>query len=270
MNLFKERGYMKKLYDIFYGFIKYKALIYELVIRDIKVRYKRSVLGLLWTILNPILMMTVMTIVFSRLFRFEIENFTIYFFTANLLFSFMTESTTNALYSVISNSTLIKKVYIPKYLFPVSKIMSGMVNLFFSFIALILVMIVTRAPFHVTMWLSPIIIIYVMIFATGLGLLLSVIMVFFRDISQLYSVITLVWMYLTPVFYPVSLLEQNAKWALIVNPMYHYIAFFRKLVVYGTMPSLEENLLCLTISIVTLMIGVILFYKKQDKFILYI
>lgn len=261
---------MNKIKVMLSGLFKYKSLLYELVARDIKIRYRRSVLGLLWTLLNPVLMMTVMTIVFSHLFRFDIENFPVYFFTANIIFTFNVEATTNCLYAITGNASLIKKVYIPKYLFPVSKVFSCAVNLFFAFIAMILVMAVTKAPFYATMALTPILMIYLILFTIGLGLILSVLVVFFRDIAHLYSVLTMAWMYLTPIFYPVSLLEEKMNIVLILNPIYHFIKYFRDIVLYNTIPTLGQNITCLSIGIITLIIGLILFYKKQDKFILYI
>ncbi|GAA0077158.1 ABC transporter permease [Clostridium sp. CTA-5] len=261
---------MNKFKVMLSGLYKYKNLLYELVIRDIKIRYRRSVLGLLWTLLNPVLMMTVMTIVFSHLFRFDIENFPVYFFTANILFTFNTEATTNCLYGITGNASLIKKVYIPKYLFPVSKVLSSVVNLFFAFIAMLIVMIATRAPFHGTMILSPLIIFYTILFTTGLGLILSVSVVFFRDIAHLYGVLTMAWMYLTPIFYPVSLLQEKASLVLTLNPMYHFIEYFRNIVLYNQIPTLGQNITCLLIGSITLVLGLIFFYKNQDKFILYI
>lgn len=261
---------MNTLKNYILGFRHYQALVYELVSRDIKVRYKRSFLGMLWTIVNPLLYMAVMTLVFSRLFRFQIENYTTYFLTGNILFSFFTESSTNALYSIVDNGNLIKKVYIPKYLFPFSKVMSSVVNVFFSMIALLLVMFITRVPLKFTFLLTPVVLIYLVMFSLGLGLILSTVMVFFRDIAQLYSIITLLWMYLTPIFYPVDLLEETAPWALTFNPLYHYVSYFRSLVLDGIVPGIQENLICLGVSLFTLMIGLVLFYKKQDRFILYI
>lgn len=261
---------MNKFKIMLSGLFKYKNLLYELVVRDIKIRYRRSVLGLLWTLLNPILMMTVMTLVFSNLFRFDIENFPVYFFTANILFNFNVEATTNCLYAITGNSSLIKKVYIPKYLFPVSKVLSSVVNLFFAFIAMILVMIVTKAPFYNNMVLTPLLMFYVILFTTGLGLILSVAVVFFRDVAHLYGVLTMAWMYLTPIFYPTSLLEEKMSLALTLNPMYHFIEYFRDIVLYNQIPTLGANITCLLIGSITLLIGLVFFYKNQDKFILYI
>lgn len=261
---------MKQLVNYIKGFIKYKDLLKELVTRDIKIRYRRSVLGMFWTILNPILMMCVFTIVFSRLFRSDIENFTVYFLCGNVIWAFMTESTNNALNSIVGNQSLIKKVYIPKYFFPVSKVLSSLVNLFFAYIAMMIVMFVTRTPFHITMLLSVLPIFYVMLFSIGLGMCLATWMVFFRDVFQLYSVITLAWMYLTPMFYPASLLEEVLPAALRWNPMYHYISYLRCLVLEGSIPDITENIFCLMFSVIIFVIGLIVFYKKQDKFILYI
>lgn len=261
---------MNKFKVMLSGLFKYKTLLRELVVRDIKIRYRRSVLGLLWTALNPILMMTVMTIVFSNLFRFDIENFPVYFFTANILFSFVIEATTNCLYGITGNASLIKKIYIPKYLFPVSKVLSSVVNLFFSFIAMLVVMVATKAPFHGTMILTPLVIFYTILFTTGLGLILSVAVVFFRDVAHLYGVVTMAWMYLTPIFYPTSLLEEKMSFVLTFNPAYHFIEYFREIVLYNQIPTLGANITCFLIGSITLIIGLIFFYKNQDKFILYI
>jgi len=251
-------------------FMRYKNLLFELVIRDIKVRYRRSVLGVLWTVLNPILMMIVMTIVFSQLFRVQIENFPIYFFCGNIIFSFMVIGTSDAMNSVLGGASLIKKVYIPKYIFPLSKVLSAAVNLFFSYIAMLLVMIATGVKFHVTMLLTPLIVFYVFLFSVGLGLILATIMVFFRDLGHLYGVITMIWNYLTPVFYPESLLGDKSPWLLLLNPMYHFIAYMRDITLYQTMPSFIDNIICLGFGLVTLVIGLTVFYKNQDRFILYI
>lgn len=261
---------MQKLKTIIQGFIKYRDLLYELVNRDIKIRYRRSVLGLLWTILNPILMMTVMTLVFSGFFKSNIDNFPIYYFAGNLIFSFVNESTVNAMNAIVGNGSLIKKVYVPKYLFPVSKIFSSVVNLFFSFLAMLLVMLVLRVKIYPTMLLAPVVVVYVIAFSIGLGMLLATAQVFFRDTGHLYSVFTLAWMYMTPVFYPKEMLEENLSIVLSINPMIHYIDFMRDIVLYNTVPSMQQNLTCAVISIVFLMLGTLVFYKKQDRFILFV
>lgn len=252
-------------------FFQYMPLLRELVVRDIKVRYRHSVLGVFWTVLNPLLMMVVMSIVFSKLFGSTIENFAIYYLSGFILYTFLNEATTQALFSVVYNSALTKKVYIPKYLFPLSKIASALVNLMFSFCAMLIVMLLTGAKFHWTILLSPLPALYLAVFCCGLGLILTTMNVFFRDIGHFYSIVTLVWMYLTPLFYPEELLVDNGLPILLyLNPLYHNVVYFRMLVLEGTVPGLAHNLLCIIPGIVLLVLGIIIFRKRQDEFILYI
>ena len=251
-------------------FFQYKDLLYNLVSRDIKVRYRKSFLGMLWTVLNPLLMMIVMTIVFSTLFKSTIENFPIYFLAGNLIFTLNSEITNNCTYAIIGNAPLLKKVYIPKYLFPLSKAGSALVNLIFSLIAMFLVMIILRVPFLPTLLLLPIPIAYAFLFSVGLGLLLSAVTVYFRDIAYFYSVLLIAWNYFTPVFYPIEILPDFARKLMQLSPLYHYIDYMRNLILHGTFPSLKENLVCLMMGVIMVIIGMFVFYKKQDNFILYI
>ena len=264
IDFFKQ---LKIRLDVFW---QYKDLLFNLVSRDIKVRYRKSFLGMLWTVLNPLLMMIVMTIVFSTLFRSTIENFPIYFLSGNLIFTLNSEITNNCTYAIIGNAPLLKKVYIPKYLFPFSKAGSALVNLIFSLIAMFLVMIILRVPFLPTLLLLPIPIFCSFLFSLGLGLLLSAVTVYFRDVAYFYSVVLVAWNYFTPVFYPIDILPEFAKNAMQLNPLYHYIDYMRNLILYGTFPSIRENVICLLMGIIMLVIGICVFYKKQDNFILYI
>ena len=251
-------------------FFQYKDLLYNLVSRDIKVRYRKSFLGMLWTVLNPLLMMIVMTIVFSTLFKSTIDNFPVYFLAGNLIFTLNSEITNNCTYAIIGNASLLKKVYIPKYLFPLSKAGSALVNLMFSLIAMFLVMIILRVPFLPTLLLLPIPIAYAFIFSLGLGLLLSAVTVYLRDIAYFYSVLLLAWNYFTPVFYPIEILPDFARKLMQLNPLYHYIDYMRNLILHGVVPGITENFVCLLMSVMMLVIGVCVFYRKQDNFILYI
>lgn len=262
-----NKGYVKEKME---GFRRFTPLLRELVVRDIKVRYRHSALGLVWTVLNPLLMMVVITIVFSTLFKQNIPNFPIYYLSGSLIFAFNSESTTTALNSIISNASLIKKVYIPKYLFPLSNVLSGLVNLGFSLIAMFIVMLITDAPFHATLLLLPIPIFYTFLFSVGLGILLSAVTVFFRDIAHFYSVFILAWTYFTPIFYPVEILPDAVMKLMQINPMYHLVAYMHSIVLYGVFPSLKENLLCLCLGLLMLALGLFVFYKKQDKFVLYV
>lgn len=254
----------------FHNFYKYRGLLWELVLRDIKVKYKRSVLGLLWSLLNPLLMMVVTYIVFSNLFKFDIENFPIYLLTGQIFFNFFSESTSMAMGSIMANGSLIRKVYIPKYIFPMSKVISSFVNLLFALLAIVIMIFITNVKISWTIILFPLSLIYLLSFAMGIGLILSAYAVFFRDLIHLYGIFLTVWTYLTPIFYPISIIPEKYRFLIEINPMYYYIQFFRQIILYSQVPSLNLNLICLSISIITLVIGLYAFYKNQNKFILYI
>lgn len=257
------------------NFLKYKDLLYELVLRDIKIKYRRSILGMFWSLLNPLLMMIVLTIVFSHLFRFDIKNYPIYLLTGQIMFTFFSESTSSAMRAIIDNASLIKKVYIPKYIFPVSKVLSSFFNLIFSLLAIILVtigMILLGNNVNLT-WtflLFPVPLIFILTFSIGIGLILSCYAVFFRDLIHLYSVGLTAWMYLTPIFYPVSIIPQKYLILIKLNPMYYFVEYFRKITFYGTLPTLKETLICILIDVIFLIIGLLVFYRKQNKFILHV
>lgn len=252
------------------NFLKYRGLVYELIGRDLKVKYRRSVLGYVWTVLSPLLMMTVMAIVFSYFFRYEIENYTVYLLTGQLLFNFYSEATNSAMSSVVSSRALLTKVHIPKYIFPLSRVMSAFVNLLFSLVAILIMLIITKSTIYPTIFLFPLPLVYLFMVALGIGLILSVLAVFFRDIYHIYSVLITALMYFTPIFYPESVLPKYALKLIKLNPLYHIVNMFRKCVMYGQFPTAEENIICLMLGIGFLGIGLLLFKKKQDKFIMFI
>lgn len=255
---------------LFPQFTKFKPLIYELVVRDLKVKYRRSILGYLWSLLNPLLMMTVMTLVFSYMFRFDIPNYPLYLICGQTLFSFFNESTSMAMYSVIQNGALIRKVYIPKYIFPISRVISSFVTMTFSLAAILIVMLVTRSTIYWTILLFPIPLLLLLIFCCGIGLILSSLAVYFRDVTHIYGVVTLAWMYLTPIFYPITAMPAEMVPVIQANPLYSYITFFRELVLYGTIPQAEMWWTCIGLSAVAMGIGLAVFRKLQRNFILYI
>ena len=215
-------------------------------------------------------MMIIMNIVFSNVFNNTIENFPVYVMIGNIIFGFNSEATSQALNSILVNAPLIKKVYIPKYLFPMSKVVSAMVNLSFSLIALFIVMICTKAQFPLTIFYVPIALFYMLLFVLGFSLILSSLNVFFRDLGHLYGVFLTAWMYFTPIFYSVEILPKSVRGLIYYNPMFHYISFFRKIIMDGQLPGVADNLICFFGGLVFLIVGVLVFKKGQDKFILYI
>jgi ABC-type polysaccharide/polyol phosphate export permease len=165
---------------------------------------------------------------------------------------------------------MIKKVYIPKYILPLSRVLSSLVNLLLSLLAFLLVTGITRAPVHWTIVLLPIPLFYVFVFSLGVGMLLSAATVFFRDLSYLYGIVLTAWTYLTPIFYPATIIPENIRFILALNPMAHFIQYFRNVALYGILPSLWQNIVCLSFGCVALLLGTYAFMRNQDQFILYI
>ena len=248
--------------------MKYGPLLFELVLRDIKIKYRRSVLGVFWTILNPLLMMIILWFVFSNLFRFDIENYAIYILSGQIIFNFFQISTTDAMMSIVGNGGLIRKVYIPKYLFVLAKILSGTVNLGASFVALLFVMLITGTKIHLEILLCILPLFLLMTFAVGTGLFLAALAVKFRDILHLYGVFCTALFYLTPVIYPVSILPDQVKAVVGINPLTQILEMFRSLILDGKMVEYGAALMTIGSCMAVLLIGAAVFWKRQDTFIL--
>ena len=251
-----------------HNFLAYKNLLKELVRRDVKTKYRRSVLGMLWSVLNPLGMMIIMSIVFSHVFRSNIENFPVYLMCGQVIFNFYNEASTVAMSSVLGNASLIKKVYVPKYLLPVSKVCSCFVNLVTSFIALVIVIVATGTKLSWTALLVFIPVIYVFVFSLGMGLMLSALVVTFRDLQHLYGILITAWMYMTPIFYPVDMLPEWVADLVRLNPLANFIEMFRDVILYNVVPSGILQAKCIVSCVVALGLGLWIFYKQQDTFIL--
>ena len=250
------------------SFNRYKYYLGLLIKRDFVARYRKSILGVLWSLLNPLLTMLVMTLVFSYFFRFEIEHFPVYLLSGMIIYSFFNESTTLAMHSIIASEGIIKKIYVPKYIFPLSRVVSSLVNLFFMLIAFILVFLFSSAPFHWTIFLIPIPIFYTFVFSLGVSMLVSSLAVIFRDITYLYGVLTLLLMYLTPIFWPVSMLSPQMAPIIGLNPLFQFVMYFRELALWGTIPDLWTNLVCIGYALLAFCGGTAIFMTQQDRYIL--
>ena len=246
----------------------YNYLMRQLIARDFKTKYKRSMLGILWSFLNPLLTMAVQYIVFSTLFKSDIKNFPLYLLTGIVCFNFFSEAAGMALLSIVGNAALITKVYVPKYIYPVSRVLSSSVNLLLSLIPLFLIMLFTRTSFRPAMLLLPFGLVCLVAFCIGVGFILSTSMVFFRDTQFLWGVISMLWMYMTPIFYPDSIIPQQFMVIYKCNPLYHIIRFFRIILMNGVSPEPKAYGLCFIASFVPLLLGAWIFKKNQDKFIL--
>ncbi len=250
------------------NFLKFQPLLSELVARDVKIKYRRSVLGVLWTLLNPLCMMVILSVVFSNIFKFDVENFPLYVLSGQVIFNFFNDATTSSMTSIISNAALLKKIYVPKYLFVLARVFSSFINLMASFTALLLVMVAVRAELHWTLVLSAIPLLLVVAFSLGVGMLLAALTVRFRDIMHLYSVFTTGLMYLTPVIYPMSMLPSGIKSVVLLNPLTNYVTMFRDLAFNSTIPSFGSMILGIVECLAAIVLGVYVFYKNQDEFIL--
>lgn len=262
---------MTKTFERLRGVYNFRHLLKQLVVKDIKLKYRRSFLGYVWSVLNPMLTMAVMYLVFSHMFRFEIENFSAYLIIGQTLFVFMTEATNQSIFSITGNGPLLKKIYVPKYIFTLAKVTSSLVNLLFSMAAMVIVFVITAVPFSWYMLFIPIVLIELYIFSLGISMFLAQLAVFFRDIQYIYSVLTTAWMYLTPLFYPINQLpEELQKGISIFNPMFHYIDQFRTIVLQQTFPDWISVGYGFVLAFGALIIGIWSFLRNQDKFILYI
>jgi ABC-2 type transport system permease protein len=270
LNLIVKSKNGKKSFglNILNSFIKYRFLLKQLVSRDFKTKYKRSVLGVLWSFLNPLLTMMVQYFVFCTLFKTDIKNFPVYLMIGIVLFNYFSEATTMSLMSIVGNATLITKVYVPKYIYPISRVLSSTINLLFSMIPLLIMILMTKVPITAAFLLLPFVIICLLIFCVGVGFILSSMMVFFRDTQFLWGVIIMLWTYITPIFYPETIIPEKFMNIYRINPMYHYVKFVRIVILNGVSPEPKEYLLCIISSLLTLLIGAFIFKKTQDRFIL--
>ena len=258
---------------------KDRFILKQLVTKDFKIKYRRSFLGVAWSVLNPLLMMIVMAVVFSTIFAqgrngtVSPELYPLYLIVGTVTFSVMSESTNQALMSIIWASSLLKKVKVHRWVFPVQKVLFSLVNFGFSLIAVAIVMI----WFHVVpTWhliLLPVCLFLLMLFCMGLGMMLSALTVFFRDIMHLWSVVITAWTYLTPIFWTTDFIGRMSHVVRIImyaNPMYNYIQFMRDIFLFQTTPTFFTVGMCVAWAVVALVLGYVVFHKSEHKFILYI
>ena len=258
--------------NITYSLQKYKFLLHQLISRDFKVKYKRSVLGILWSLLYPVLTMTVMALVFSNVFKFSTPgvNYLVYLLTGLVMFNYFNEASNLSMSSVVANFSLINKIYIPKYIFPLSMCLFVGINFLLTLIPLYAIILITGTPLNIYHVLLPYAFICLFIFTFGMGLILAAVSVFLRDMFYIYGIVMTLWMYLTPIMYDISLISPTYQKFFKLNPLYHYINFARRIILYGEMPTPFTFAVCAASAIGTLIIGVIVFKKTQDKFIYYI
>ena len=248
------------------NFNKYKYLLIELVKKDIKLKYRNSVLGILWTMLEPLL--TMITTLFER----SIEHFPVYVLIGRLMYSYFSGGTRSALKAVRNNSAMIRKVYVPKYIYPLASSLSSFIIFLISLIVLAVVAVVQKIQPTVYLFGAIVPVLALLLMTTGVGLVLATLDVFFRDAEYLWGVVLMIIMYVSAIFYPADKLLQSGdwkQWLIKLNPLYAVIANFRN-AVFGQPLDPFFVWFSLGFGVASLLIGVLVFYRKQDKFILHV
>ena len=267
---------MKALKNIFSNMKRYSFLMKQLILRDFKVKYKRSFLGVIWSLLYPVLMMAVMATVFSQMFKVRVDNvnYLVYLMTGLVMFNYFSEASNTAMTSVVNNFALINKVYIPKYIFPLSKVLFVGINFLLTLIPLFAIILFTgsgetRCVINFWYLLLPYVFLCMLLFTAGLGLLLSTVSVFLRDMFYIYGIILTIWNYVTPIFYDIKIIPERLLPIFKLNPLYMFINGARTIILYGKSPTGIELLVMFLVGFGTLLLGSYVFKKEQDKFIYY-
>lgn len=265
--------------NIFLNLKKYSFLLSQLIKRDFKIKYKRSVLGVLWSILYPLLMMSVMAIIFSNMFKFKMDgvNYLVYLMSGLVIFNFFSEATNSSLTAIVGNFSLINKVYIPKYIFPLAKALFACLNFLFTLIPFFLIILIsgdvaegTKCYLNINYLLLPYVFFCALMFIIGVCYLLSNITVFLRDVIYIWGIFLTILNYFTPIFYSIEILPVYLQAILKLNPLYIYINAIREIVLFGNTPSILYLFACLASGVMMLLIGVLVFRKNQNKFVYYV
>ena len=253
-----------------YEFMNFFPFLKEVIKRDFKKKYYKSVLGVAWSMLSPLLMLIVITIVFSTLFKRSIPHYPAYWFSGNMLFSFIFEGSSAAMGCIILNASLIHKMKIPNYFFCISSVTQHFLTMVLSILPFFLVCVVIGVPMNPYMLLLPLPLIMAYLFTLGLGMLLCAYGTFLRDLNYLYHVLRRIWLYITPIFYPIDIIPEQFRFLWDLNPVYVYINIFRELTLNARLPSEKMLIVGTCYTILMLALGAVTFKEKEDRFFLYI
>jgi ABC-2 type transport system permease protein len=245
---------------------EYRGLVHELVVRDIKVRYKRSVLGVVWTMLAPLLNMVALTLVFSTILKQQIANYPVYFMTGAVFWSFFSQSTSSAASQTQDSNEIAKRIYIPRSVFVAAATVGGLVNLALSIVPLVLILLVTGFPLHPTWVFLPAAVAIVTLFTAGVGFWLFTFASRFSDVREMYQVIVQTWFFLTPIVYHPAIVPPRFRFALWLNPLYYLVQTFRKPIYDGVLPSPALALASLGISVIVFVGGWVYFANRAERF----
>lgn len=250
--------------------IKYKELLKNLISRDIRKRYKRSVLGFLWVMLDPLLMMLVFYFIFAGLFGRTVNNYSAYVISGITMWQLFAQGTKVSSKAFINNRSLLSKIYMPKSIFPISVVASSLVHFIFSLVPLFVITLISGASISYNIFLIPVVVFLLFLFSLGISLTLSTLAVFFHDIVYIYDVTIMAWMYLSAIFYPVSILPVKFQFLLSFNPVYHYITLFRACLYDSTIPLTVHFIYGITFALLSFLTGWIIYEKNKDRIIFFL
>ena len=247
-----------------------RELIWALALKELRVRYKRSALGFIWALLNPLLMMAILTVVFSNITRLPVERYAVFLISALLPWTFFAQAMSYSVDSIVSNGDLLKKVRIAKSVFPLAALISNILNFFFSLGPLVLILILLRFPFHWTWFYLPVPLAALVLFTMGCGFFCAAANVFYRDVSHVVQIVLSGWFYLSPVMYSLDFLPNKYRGLFRLNPMLYILNEFRLAIYYGELPSLQSVCLTLVIGLAFLILGYAYFRRVENSFVYYV
>ncbi len=245
--------------------IKYRNLLFQMVRRDVVTRYKRSILGIAWTMLNPLMTTLILAIVFSQVFGAE-EEYAVYVLSGLMPWTFFSQTTSASIVGLLWGGSLIHRIFMPRTVFAVSAIGTGLVNFLLSLVPLFFLILITGINLTWSVFLTPIAILFLAMFSLGVGLFLSSVAIRFADIADMYQIILTAWFYLSPIIYKEEYIPEQFNWIVKLNPMFYLINFFRAFVYDGRFPSIEEYLITGGIASISLLFGWIFFSRRADEF----
>ena len=251
-------------------FRNHSFMFTELVKRDFKQKYKRSILGMGWSVLSPLLQLLIMRVVFTQFFARDISHYTVYLFAGNLTFAFFKESTTGGMSALMSNASIFTKINVPKYIFLLTKNVSAIINFAITLVIFFLFVAIDGIAFSWRFFMIAYPIVCLILFNIGIGLILSAMFVFFRDTQYLYDIATLLLMYISAIFYSVEAYAPNIQRLFLLNPIYCYIKYIRLIVIDGVIPSLQYHLLLLLYAFAAVVIGGWIYKRQNHKFLYYV
>ena len=249
---------------------RYRELIWALAMKELKIRYKRSVLGFLWALLNPMLLMLVLSVVFSTIMKINILHYPIFLLSVLLPWTFFSQSLSYAVESIVGNADLIKKVRVAKLVFPVAAVISNMINLLLSMIPLALIVIAMRHPFHITWLYLPVPLLALTIFTLGATFFFAAANVYYRDVSHILQILLQAWFYVTPIIFSIDFFPEKYRWIFKLNPIQFVLNGFRLSVYYGLLPSPQSIAVSFICAFAALFIGFSIFHRHQNDFVFYV